>query len=620
MWQAILLQEILKQALESNPELTPEIAKKRMRASKRGIFWNMLWISTHSLIALSAPPYLILGLPMTLWHIKRISKHRKASKDEDYALGWVLYSAHRKLKAMGITLPKSVEEISSIVNRETFQFSYTTIADAKKNYSRTQERTLYLGHYRLDNTSRAIFKYLTGKTEIKPEDLPEIYIKTIDLTKSMVVLGKMGSGKSVFLKNILAQRHYRRAIINDVKGEYMESFYEEGDIIFNIYDRRSNVWDIFEDIRQNPALADVIAISTASQLSETERDFWQTAAGKLLKDALINASYEENLTTSERFQRVIDYIKDYRNKALANDDKTALSVYATLEPLLENFELLAYITRIEDVKYFSAHDFAKAEGKKLFLVNTIAHQKAQAPIFSAFISTLISILLSKPDTKEDFSLFLLDEFLNIKIPPEVLIPLFTVSRSKGIQLVFASQFLPERSHTDKRTQLILSSRHALVVFKITDENTLNAIENAYGTLEFTTTQIQDSYSMSTSHSKTTGTSRGDVEPGFLFPHIPMNYSKSRTSTYGVSSSVSTSTQRAEKKILDRSIIATLPEYHALTVIEDNSDMFLLKVEKFFYDMKTKKTEPFIQRDLTDFYRQRLSKQEQPTTGGELTWE
>jgi len=620
MWQAILLQEILKQALESHPELTPEIAKKRMRASKRGILWNILWIGTHSLISLSAPPYLILGLPMTLWHIKRIKKHRKASKDEEYAYGWVLYSMNRKLKAMGITLPKSVDEVSSIVNRDTYQFSYTTIAYAKKNYSKTQERTLYLGHYRLDNTSRAIFKYITGKTEIKPEDLPQIYIKPLDLTKSMVVLGKMGSGKSVFLKNILAQGYYRRAIINDVKGEYMESFYEEGDIIFNIYDRRSSVWDIFEDIRQNPALADVIAISTASQLSETERDFWQTAAGKLLKDALINASYDNSLTTSERFQRVIDYINEYRNKALANDDKTALSVYATLEPLLENFELLAYITRTEDVKYFSAHEFAKAEGKKLFLVNTIAHQKAQATRRAHVRTTLISILLSKPDTKEDFSLFLLDEFLNIKIPPEVLIPLFTVSRSKGIQLIFASQFLPERTHADKRTQLILSSRHALVVFKITDENTLNAIENAYGTLEFTTTQIQDSYSTSTSHSKTTGTSRGDIQPGFPIPYIPMNYSKSHTSTHSISSSLSTSTQRAERKILDRSIIATLPEYHALTVIEDNSDMFLLKVERFFYDMKAKKTEPFIQRDLTDFYRQKFSQQEQPTTGGEMIWE
>lgn len=588
MWQTVLLQELVNLALQ-NQELTPEIAAKRMRASKRGIFWNSLLIGTHSLVSIFAPPYLVVGLPMTVWHIKRISKHRKAVKDKEYAYGWSLYTYNVsiKLKAMGIILPKKLEEVSSIVKRDTYQFSYTTIGDAIK-YSQTQDRKLYLGHYKLDNTSRAVYKYLTGKTEINQDELPKIYIQPLDLTKSMVVLGKMGSGKSVFIKNILAQGHYNRAIINDVKGEYMESFYEDGDIIFNIYDRRSHVWDIFEDIRQNPALADVIAISITSQLSENERDFWQTAAGKLLKDALLNAAYDGNLTTNQKFQSVIDYIHNYRNKALADDDNTALSVYATLEPLLDNFELLVYITKnSNDVNYFSAHDFAKEEGKKLFLVNTIAHQKAQAPIFSSFISTLISILLSKPDTKEDFSLFLLDEFLNIKIPPEVLIPLFTVSRSKGIQLIFASQFLPEKSHTDKRTQLILSSKYAIVLFKVADENTLSVIENAYGVLEFTTTQTQSSFSHSAHHSKTSGITTPDIE------------------THGLSAGLSTSIQRAEKKILDRSVVATLPEYHALTVIEDSSDMFLLKVDKFFYDTTIKKAEAFIQRDLTGFYKQKF---------------
>lgn len=595
--EVLLLQSVLQSIAEEKSKSVEEVARKIKSSSKRGIFYNVFFVPMHLGIGLLVPYYMPIGGLLSFWHIKRIGKHIKAVKDDDFALGWAIYRSKRKLKAQGIVIPDRISQVSSIVNRDTHQFSYTTISDAEKLFSRDDKRTLYLGHFQLDNNSKAIYKYIKKTTSISDDELPEIYVSPLDLTKSMVVLGKMGSGKSVFLKNILSQKHYKRAIINDVKGEYVEAFYEDGDIIFNIFDKRSKIWNLFEDISKNTALADIIASSVSSQLSEAERDFWQTAAAKLLKDALLSATFDEKLTISEKFQKVISYINNYKQQALQNDDRTALSVYATLEPVIENFEILSYITKQDDVEYFSAYEFSTSN-KKIFLVNTISQQKAQAPLFSAFISTLISILLSKPDTKEDLTLFLLDEFLNIKIPNEVLIPLFTVSRSKGIQLIFAAQFLPDRSKNDIRTQLVLSSRHALVVFKITDENTLSLIENAYGNLEFITTNIQDSFSAS----KTTGTSVStDAFNIFRAPRV----TTSQSTTFG--SSISTSMQRAEKKILDRSVITTLPSYTALTVIEDNTSMFLMKVNKFFYELDKRIIEPYEERDLSGYYREKFTK-------------
>ncbi|MEZ0323431.1 MAG: type IV secretion system DNA-binding domain-containing protein [Hydrogenothermaceae bacterium] len=448
--------------------------------------------------------------------------------------------------------------------------------------------------------NRVRFKDIKTITE---HQKPPIYASNLDLTKSTLVVGKMGTGKSVFLKNLLAQEKYNRAIINDVKGEYVEAFYNpEKDIIFQPFDARSKLWFFFEDIKQEPTLADVISTAMVSQISETNKDFWITAAQKLLKDAILYSSFSEQ---PNKHNAILEYIQTYQKQAIQVNDKTALSIVATLQPILDYFELAGYLEdkylREEKYdKFFTLFDFVNTDNKqKLFLLNDVAHRTATAPFQTAFLSALISLLLSRPNTKEDFTFFLLDEFLSIKIPEDLLILLFTTARSKGIQLLFATQFLPNVQN-DKRTQIILSSRQLTILFKVVDETTLSTIENTMGDFEFITSTTNTSTSRTVATSSSI--SNGSLSTGFPFGKTATVKSTSTSTSFRRSYSEDTEMQRATKRLIDRSYILALPEYHALVHLTDPFQIFLAKVENFYFDFHQKKAEAFERLDLSEFYQ------------------
>ena len=119
-----------------------------------------------------------------------------------------------------------------------------------------------------------------------------VQIQPIDLTRTLICLGKMGSGKTKFFENLLLQDWgYERAVIHDLKGEYVEKFYdEEKDYIFNPFDKRTAIWDLWSDIRRNSALMQKVAKGLVFATSGKE-DFWTSAASKVLEDAFVKAAF-----------------------------------------------------------------------------------------------------------------------------------------------------------------------------------------------------------------------------------------------------------------------------------------------------------------------------------------
>ncbi len=503
--------------------------------------------------------------------------------DKDYYNNVLLkQSAKQTLKHLRI--PKTVEELSSWLNQKGSNFEYSKVKDFLQNGD------LYIANFKVSNETKEI---VNNKLVSQAEKV-EIRVEPSELTKTALVIGRMGSGKSVFLKNIYAQRIYNRAVINDVKGEYVEAFYDaERDIIYNPFDRRTHLWDLFSDIKRNPALASVVSESIVLSISK-EKDFWLSSASKLLEEAILSASFNDLI--QNKYKAVIQHVEAFKQNAVENNDKTALSVYATLQPVLDIFMLLAYLES-KNYKKFSIYDFANSNQQKtIFLLLDPAHSKSVQPFTNALLSVLISVLLSKPDTKSDFTLFLLDEFLNIQIPEAVLIPLFTTSRSKGIQLVLASQYLPQDTHSNKLTQLILNSRHILALFKITEPSTLELIKKNFGEIESVYSETNTSISFNTSESKE---KRKSI---FSIPNI--NSSES----YGMNTQEQL--KRERKLILDELKILNLPEHHFIYVQASPLLICLAKIEKFFFEDK-KKNSYFEEIDLSDFYRERFTITQQP---------
>ena len=469
-------------------------------------------------------------------------------------------------KRKDVKVPSKVSDVASYIVPKGANYEYSKVKDFKN-----QTGELYIANFKVSDEAKVFVR----QKLIREAEKTEIRIPASELTKTLLAVGRMGSGKSAFLKNIYAQRQWNRCVVNDIKGEYVETFYSEGDIIYNPYDRRTKVWDMFADIRKNPALASVIAESIVLSITK-EKDFWMSASSKLLEEGLLISAF-----TDASYQTTINHIEKYKN------DKTALSVYATLQPVLDVFLLLSYLEK--RVEKFSLYDFALSSDKRtIFLLPDLAHSRVVMPLTNALLTAFISILLSKPDTKDDYTLLVLDEFLNIHIPESVLTPLFTASRSKGIQLLLASQYLPADYNSQKLTQLVLNSKHILALFQITEPNTIKTIKENFGEIEATYIEkiVNVSYSYSTSTDKRTFNS------GFI-------------KTSGESSSTQEQLKKEKRFVLDEIKILTIPEHHFIYVHQNTPfRIALAKVERFYYNNE-RRNNYFEEMDLSDFYRSRF---------------
>ena len=549
----------------------PETAARDTYRNKRNLYIILTVLSL--LFSLGIPVFIFVAL---FFGYKAYKNHKNAYDDEKVKK-MAQKLAPSVMKNLDFEFKRNPEKITSFPQRKGAEVKYTTLQEAKELYN----GDVYIGNFTL---SKEMADYTPEKVKEQVEKTP-LFIHATELTKGLVVLGKMGTGKSVLLKNLLAQQFYNRAVINDVKGEYVESFYRDGlDIIYNIFDARSKLWDIFGDIAKNPALAQAVAEAVVETISK-QKDFWLTAAATLFREALLHATFTE---TDNRYQTFLAYIKQDREKAVEREDKTALSVHATLEPVLETFRILAWLES-QNVEKFSLYDFVEQKDSKLFLLLDPAHEKAMKPLTNALLTALISILLSRPDTKEDFTLFLLDEFLSIRIPENIQTQLFTLARSKGIQLITASQYLSKEN--ERLVQNVMNSRQYLAVFPIADNYTIDLLERI-GEVEarYISRELSQSQSISTV-----------PQQGGLFK-LPI---PQRQTTWGYSIQ-----QRHEKeqfKIFSAKMLYQL-QNHAFILNSVNPFSFLSAKVKEFYFSENRVNQPFIQRDLTDYYKQNFASQ------------
>lgn len=112
-----------------------------------------------------------------------------------------------------------------------------------------------------------------------------------------MLIGSTGAGKTKIIQNLVYQLHKRnqKAIIVDVKGDYIEHFYREdkGDIILNPLDSRGKNWSIFNET--NP-LKGFSTIAKSLLPKESKSDpIWIDAARGVFAE-LANLYVSENLS------------------------------------------------------------------------------------------------------------------------------------------------------------------------------------------------------------------------------------------------------------------------------------------------------------------------------------
>jgi len=327
----------------------------------------------------------------------------------------------------------------------------------------------------------------------KKSEKVEYYLEASKLTRTMLVLGSPGSGKTEFFHNILQQDWYDKAVIFGKKFDF-EPIYFRGtsiDILVNpklkdsvqhnILGEDMEYIEVFIETLKNAALGDKDDYFSSSAMQEVQ---------KYLQKVKIKAE-EDNLTVIEQWELLFKLYEDAYQEATGGKQNSLKDVFTSIKTFMTPLYLIGYRI-IEGSPTFTVKDFFdRKEPCKLFLS---ANDPSVEGLCAATYSVLTKYQLSLPNNWSDKPvLHLQDEYNSLKemMPERILIEQREVGRSKLFATLIGVQDLKADV---KISQELLVSMQYLVVFGGTDTSTLNTISDLVGSVEYENVKQNESYS------------------------------------------------------------------------------------------------------------------------------
>ena len=138
--------------------------------------------------------------------------------------------------------------------------------------------TVYLDNFRFFDHFVEKSKIPEGvKNKIEKETV--ISLDANKLTQGVCIFGATGTGKSEMYYSLLTQNWYQRALIHDIKQDFIKFFYKKNrDIIYNGgLDERSWIWDL---MNESPHIQQAFFTNLLSSMLGEKKDYFSQAAQK----------------------------------------------------------------------------------------------------------------------------------------------------------------------------------------------------------------------------------------------------------------------------------------------------------------------------------------------------
>ena len=330
--------------------------------------------------------------------------------------------------------------------------------------------------------------------------------------------GSPGSGKSTAIKDMLDQIRARgeRAIVYDISGEYIESYYRSGhDSILNPLDARHSAWNIFIDGRTE---ADFTAFARALFPSgeDSKNEFWNNASVTLFVELALHfkRSYLERLEEgtpvwerqarrcSERLFRLLlegdvqdvsDHVKGTKAANLVGKGaaETSQNLLATIASKLGGFASLA-----SEGKPFSIREWVNNEDndKWLFISSRQDMHESLRPLISLFCDVAAAGILSLEPDSERRMWVLFDEVASLQKLPS-LPALLERGRKHGCAVMLGLQSMPQlqASYGQYPAAALCSQPQNWLILRTVEPNTAKWLSDSIGGAE--TEEAQMSISM-----------------------------------------------------------------------------------------------------------------------------
>lgn len=320
-----------------------------------------------------------------------------------------------------------------------------------------------------------------------------------------MIIGSPGSGKTVALREILAQcrEKKQKAVVYDKKGSFVSQFYREGkDIILNPFDARFPGWSLWEEAQESPDF-DAMASALIPAAKGDQDPFWVLAARTIFSVAANRMKTNDNITHKDLLQflltvelnDMLDLLKGTEAGPLASEkaDKIALSVRSILAA---NIRGLKYVDPKPNIPPFSIREWVKEEDNDswIFITSRQPHHETLKPIITMWIDTASMAMLDLPlniDRRIHLTLDEIPTLQNVPALPGVL----ATGREYGVCAWLTIQSLPQmhKNFGENTANEIMDLCATGLYFRNNFRTTTTAISESLGEHEIEETRENISY-------------------------------------------------------------------------------------------------------------------------------
>lgn len=274
-----------------------------------------------------------------------------------------------------------------------------------------------------------------------------------------LLVASTGAGKTQIIKKLVYELSQRKqkAIIVDVKGDYIKNFYRTGDVILNPLDARGQNWSFFNETN---ALKGFTTIAKSLMPKDSKNDpIWTEAARAVLAE-MANMYSNEDMSLAEFADIILksdlatlaSLLAKTPAAKLVNVDieKAALSVLMVLSTYLRPLKLYR-----QSQKKFSITDWIQDNTQNNFLfIATCAEAKGDLnPLVCTQVDIAITALKSlKEESNSPKVWFILDEVSYFEQAIPTLKDGLTTARSYGGCFVLGTQDISSLKHIYSREE------------------------------------------------------------------------------------------------------------------------------------------------------------------------
>lgn len=307
-----------------------------------------------------------------------------------------------------------------------------------------------------------------GRAQVMVADTPmPTWLETLHL----LVAGATGTGKTVALGQVIETvlRRSDRLIIVDPNGTFLSRFYFPGDVILNPFDRRSQGWSIFNELRDAYDFKRY-ALSVVPKGLTDEAEEWNGYARLLFQAATRKMASVGNtdiyslikLLSAESDESLKEFLADTEAEGLFVGAREALSSARFI--LAKYLDPHQYLKK--DCGAFSIRRWLEDEGGgNLYITWREDMLEALKPLVSTWVDILCTSILSLPESPRRRTWMVIDELDSLQKLPSLEAAL-TKGRKHGLRVVAGIQSTAqlERTNGEKDATVLRSCfRNVLVL-------------------------------------------------------------------------------------------------------------------------------------------------------------